>query len=354
MVRSRLACNPVNPSATKLFEPVLLTLEEKGYGIDEIDRKQVDLGKILSRVACPGSSLYAHIAANGANFDPTFLRLNPKGTVPTLVVPMEKTLANDVESRYKALTETELIIDFLDKSRSATSRTRTTSSAPAPTLHPATIAFSTRSKAIIDVLHSKEGDPNYLTSHNARNEASLRTLAADKLAVLSRKHKVLEQYISDAEQDKLQISLKMKPLWQAKKTGVDTLLAVMEDGQKLNGELSVDALREREQFYAEARQAWEIGLTKVLVTVNNDIIGPFLLGDQLSLADLHLASWLARVVRLSGGLFEDNGATAIAKLEAHIGGGFILEKNCEVEGVKQNKLVGFWDAMRGRESWKAV
>jgi glutathione S-transferase len=44
----------------------------------------------------------------GENFDPTYLRLNPKATVPTLVVPLEKTLSGDVTSRFKAITETKV------------------------------------------------------------------------------------------------------------------------------------------------------------------------------------------------------------------------------------------------------
>lgn len=60
----------------------------------------------------------------GENFDPTFLRLNPKGmsqvlcvdrqynpftaTVPTLVVPLQKTLSEDVDSRYRAITDTKV------------------------------------------------------------------------------------------------------------------------------------------------------------------------------------------------------------------------------------------------------
>ncbi|KAG6868596.1 hypothetical protein C0993_000622 [Termitomyces sp. T159_Od127] len=184
---------------------VLLALEEKGYGNDDIDKKQVDL-------------------ASGGNFDPTFLRLNPKATVPTLVVPLEKTLTDEVESRYKALTETEVtIIDLLDKSRSAMSRTHTTSTAPAPSLRPATFAFSAKSKIIIDAIHSEEGNPNHLAYVNARNEVALRTLATDKLPVLIRREKALAKYISEAEQGKLHVSAKTKAFWQEKKTAVHSM-----------------------------------------------------------------------------------------------------------------------------------
>jgi hypothetical protein len=63
--------------------------------------------------------------AKGETFSPSFLRLNFEGsfhiptlatvflthtrlgTVPTLIVPFENTLAPDMESRYKAITDTE-------------------------------------------------------------------------------------------------------------------------------------------------------------------------------------------------------------------------------------------------------
>ncbi|KAG5352276.1 hypothetical protein C0989_003024 [Termitomyces sp. Mn162] len=254
------------------------------------------------------------------------------------------------------MAKTESIIDFLDKSRSAMSRTHTTSSAPAPSLRPATFAFSTKSKAIIDAIHSEEGNPNHLTYVNARNETALRALAADRLPGLSRQHKALAKHISDADQGKLHVSAKTKAFWQEKMVAVELLLAVFEKSNEGDSELAGDALSDRQQFYAEAHKSWEVGLKVVLDKVNGEVIGPFSLGDQLSLADLHLASWLARLVKLSGGLYEDNGDTAIAKLEAQVG---VVTKDFKTEdaqGKTQNhsKLAAFWDAMRVRPSWKEV
>lgn len=92
-------------------------------------------------------------------------------------------------------------------------------------------------------------------------------------------------------------------------------------------------------------------------------------GDQLSLADLHLAGWLARLISLSGGTLADDGATAISKVEAHVGGGFSLVKDFSVAEARrraglpvtdpeskerQNRLTAFWDAVRERPSFKKV
>jgi hypothetical protein len=96
--------------------------EEKGYGKDELNLKPVDL--CVSSSSVERHSL-THPLAKGENFSPSFLRLNAKGsicittplaisyqhassgTVPTLIVPLANTLAPDMESRYKAITDTE-------------------------------------------------------------------------------------------------------------------------------------------------------------------------------------------------------------------------------------------------------
>jgi glutathione S-transferase len=92
-------------------------------------------------------------------------------------------------------------------------------------------------------------------------------------------------------------------------------------------------------------------------------------GDQISLADVQLGPWLARVAALSGAEFGDTGPVAVAKIEARIGSGFALPRDFEgmpetqrtptvgndaPHVVKQARLAAFWDAMRERPSWQKV
>jgi hypothetical protein len=85
-------------------------------------------------------------------------------------------------------------------------------------------------------------------------------------------------------------------------------------------------------------------------------------GDQFSIADLHLASWTARVIKLAGGTAEDDGSTAVGKLETYIGNGFVLPKDFVVTDAQrtdsqqpyQSKLGAFWDAVKERPSWQKV
>lgn len=84
-------------------------------------------------------------------------------------------------------------------------------------------------------------------------------------------------------------------------------------------------------------------------------------GDQISIADLHLAGWLARIVSLSGGSITEDGDAVTAKVEKHIGGGFQFPKDAPATGgavgaraTPQSKLSAFWDAIKDRPSFQRV
>lgn len=66
----------------------------------------------------------------------------------------------------------------------------------------------------------------------------------------------------------------------------------------------------------------------------------------MSLADLHLAGWLARISWLAGAEASDDGKAAVKKVAQHIGG--------ELTEESLVKLAGFWDAIKERASWKKV
>lgn len=89
----------------------------------------------------------------------------------------------------------------------------------------------------------------------------------------------------------------------------------------------------------------------------------------MSIADLHLAAWLARIAQLSGAEVGDDGNTVILKIEGHIGNSFSLTKDFSVAEARrraglpatnislterQARLAAFWDAVKERASWKKV
>ncbi|THH04733.1 hypothetical protein EW146_g10099 [Bondarzewia mesenterica] len=283
--------------------------EEKGYGDNEVDFKMVDLAK-------------------GQNFSPSFLRLNPKGTLPALIVPIENTLPAEIESRYKAVTDTTAIVELLDRSRSAMSRTHTTSFASGPVLSPAMISLSGVSKTIIDVVHAGPASPELLFYMNARDSSTLQSVSKTVLPFLRGRCDALDHYLSDNKSSSISVSEKTKTFWLEKKRATEEMLIMMSDAGKADAELS----------------------------------------DQFSIADIHIVAWLAWLIKLSGGNTTDNGADAIRKLERHVVGGFRLPKDAfppssqvpSSEGttlmnpVAQAKLSIIWDNIKERPSWKKV
>lgn len=72
-----------------------------------------------------------------------------------------------------------------------------------------------------------------------------------------------------------------------------------------------------EQFIQLSRQNWS-HIVDVLFEIENKIEGPFALGDQISLADLHLIAWLARVMAISTQIEkETDELVALEKALAH-------------------------------------
>jgi glutathione S-transferase len=113
------------------------------------------------------------------------------------------------------------------------------------------------------------------------------------------------------------------------------------------------------------------------------------LGDQLSLADIHLAVWLARIAHLSGALPSEDGNSVIEKIEGLVGTKFakdisIVEARRRAgldsavklpgagadekangavsqtiqpstdKGSRQSRLAAFWETIKERPSWKKV
>lgn len=144
------------------FEPSIwasvprLTLIEKGYHADDVEIKTVDLAK-------------------GENFSPAYLRINSKGTLPSLVVPLADTLSGEVDTKYRAIIGTHEVIKFLDQSRSAQildARGENGKANPAPVLGPATVEASAIADRLIELVHSQKADPNFLLL-TARNREEL-------------------------------------------------------------------------------------------------------------------------------------------------------------------------------------
>ncbi|KAG8686372.1 hypothetical protein FRC08_012535, partial [Ceratobasidium sp. 394] len=290
--------------------------EEKGYGEDEIETRTVDVVK-------------------GETFAPSFLRINPKGTVPTLVAPLANTLDAASETKYRALTDTKSVLEFLDKSRSALSKTHTTSQKPAPSLTPATIEASALSSQLIDLVHADENDPNFLQIA-AKDEADLKEKAAGFLGkvFVAGRAKAMDEYL--AQEDLIP---KIKTILEEKKKGAAVLNAVYS---------GTASQAEKDAFFAKSKEAWEVAVPKALTTLEEKIVGPYTLGDQLSLADIHVGVWLTKVVCLAAGK-AGRDPTKWPELLSTLSGPIGVP-----EFKAGPKLTAFWNEIITRDGFKKV
>jgi len=190
----------------------------------------------------------------------------------------------------------------------------------------------------------------------------------------------LNGYLAAAEEGKIHISEKVKAFWRTKLASHEELLRVLEP---------IGSEELKKQYLEKANQVWQVGLKEVLEKVNKELVGPYALGDQLSLADIHLAVWLARIAHLSGALPSEDGNSVIEKIEGFVDTKFVKDisiveahrraglgpamkyPGTGAEGKpdgavpqtiqpstdknsRQSRLAAFWEAVKERPSWKKV
>ncbi|CAE6475600.1 unnamed protein product [Rhizoctonia solani] len=322
-------------------------VQEKGYGDDELEFRTVDVVKGESFAP---SFLRINPKVKGESFAPSFLRINPKGTIPTLVAPLSNTLDTASETKYRALTDTVSVLDFLDKSRSNLSKTHTTSQKPAPALSPATVEASGLSKTLIDLVHAPEVDPNFLLL-TAKDESELKEKSdgfIGKTYILGRA-KAMEEYLATED-----LIPKIKKILEEKKAEQAPLIKKILEEKKaeqaplvelFSGKASEEA---KKAFFAKSKEAWEVALPKAFATLESSIVGPYTLGDQLSLADLHVGVWLTRIVHLAAG----GDATDPKKWPELLS--TLAKPIASTEFKVGPKLTAFWNEIIAREGFKKV
>ncbi|GJJ13886.1 hypothetical protein Clacol_008143 [Clathrus columnatus] len=216
------------------------------------------------------------------------------GTIPALVVPLDKTLAANIPHRYKALTSTKTILEFLDKSRLVTSKTNTTSSAPAPALRPATISLGDISNRIIETLHSTP--INFVTLAAVTQEELISKAAGPEGDFVKSRHSVLESYLNTSDAN---VGANIKTLWEARFYENEFIKKVYLAAEKLTLDLEPHQATEREAFFKQSRGAW-VETKRTLGFLETHIISPYTLGDYTypESINLHLAAWLSRIFHL--------------------------------------------------------
>ncbi|SJX65343.1 uncharacterized protein SRS1_15614 [Sporisorium reilianum f. sp. reilianum] len=309
-----------------------LALVEKGYAASDVDIKIVNLVK-------------------AENFDPSYLRINSKGTVPTLVVPLLETTSAEVATKFRAINDTKAILEFLDKSRSSQNTVPAAADsapvAPAPILAPATIEGKAVSDEIIALVHGADVDPNFLLL-GARSEAEFQagkqglpgTFVSNRYNALVQHQKSLAEgsaatvaFDGSANPKSSAIHENLKK-WYADKLESQSLLTqayVHNDAHAI------------QQLVQLTNATWTaVGAT--LAKLEAKVHGPYALGDQLSLADLHVVPWLARIGAIATGLHHGDGEP-LDKIDAVVA----------ADGAKVgDKVRALWTVFSERASFKAV
>ncbi|KAG8916132.1 hypothetical protein FRC01_003358 [Tulasnella sp. 417] len=239
--------------------------------------------------------------AAGANFDPEFLKINPKGTVPALVLPGEETLFGTVDTlRY-------LIAN-----------------APQPAGKPSGTDFIKR-------VHDESIDA-HTALFSARDEAELDIKRKGICGTfLSERQKALQRYRS------LDTAGKYKELYDYRYEHEATQRAVYFT---FGSDPAIDSVKQA--YFSASEKIWRAIRSFILDDVPRYLPeGPgFIGGERPGEDDFHFIVWLARIVLLTGGAPDADGVLTLKK---ELGGE-------EVPG----KVVSFWRAWCEMQAWKVV
>jgi len=250
-----------------------LAIEELGFPEGAIQKKVVNL-------------------VEGANFDPEFLRINPKASLPTL------------QADGKVFTDTESVTGYLVKN------------APKKV---------TPGTAFIGKLHEDKYDPNFPLLL-VRNEEDLKAAASGfPLIFVQNRQNALEKFSKTAQ------AAPFKEFYEAKIAGNGGVLAIYK------GEAPEDA---KAAFFKQSTEHWET--ISAFITNELPAILPesgFLGGATPGEDDFHLGAWLARLVHVKGGKIGKDGHAALES---------------ETKQPIPPKVAAYWAAWNERPSWQKV
>lgn len=142
---------------------------------------------------------------------------------------------------------------------------------------PATIALSAAAKAIIELLHSEEADPNVLFSYNIVPHDTQPGPVKDTLFFSDRRDALIS-YITSNQSAQIQASEKTRKLWEDKKSFTERLIPVYTAAKKEATALTSEEKQRIEEYDAKAQDLWTVKLRKVLLALDKELVGPLALG----------------------------------------------------------------------------
>ncbi|KAH9823483.1 hypothetical protein DFH28DRAFT_881124 [Melampsora americana] len=305
-----------------------LGLIEKGYTRDDYDHKVIDLMK-------------------GENFNPDFLELNPAGTIPVFVAPVNIPESNQ-KQEYKILTQSTDILEYVDTTWKPLNRP--INGNPLPSLSPESASLKSESDKLISLLHEDVHDPNFLL---------LGCINRDQIKERGAQDSPMRQYTENrikALQNNLATystaSQSIKDFWQEKlKTEEKTLDILLMKASK----------SDEESFFNRTRTSWKSSVTLLAQFVNtiNSNQCDFILGSKVTLVDIQLVPWLARFFLILGYTTPPSPSSIHAtELQQRLEKILKLIPNYEIDQLQLRKtclgLEKYWKTWSERESFKKV
>ena len=279
-----------------------LGLLEKGFSKDEYDVKSIGLGEFIYSNYDASSIDQSTVAAE--NFDPEYIKVNPNGTVPSLA-------STHLSS---PLVDSRAVLEHLDQ------------------LHPDTKKLSADDPAvqakvddIIGIVHDDKLSTN-LVLLQARNKEEMESKRASmwKTFVANRQGQL----------EKHKAQLPAPPFYTSK-------LKEQTPLYELYTADAVEGLQFEEFFKAtdDAYREFAAGLDRL----DKAIVLPYVAGEQLTYADLHVVPWLSHAMWGAGAIDIHD----FAPLEALIGK--------TVPGFRVgHRIKEWWGHISQRESFKEV
>lgn len=253
-----------------------LALIELGYDQDDIEKKVVNL-------------------AEGENFAPAFLKINPRGTLPTF------------QAGGKAYTSTAEVTSYL-------------------VAHASNRVAVAPGTDFINKIHGEQYDPNFLMV-SARHEDELRSRASGfSMTFIQNRQNALEKYSATSQ------SADYRELYDTQIAGNGMVLSIYQSKAPEDVKNS---------FFEVSRAQWDTSRAFILKELP-DILpeSGFLGGDKPGEDDFHLAAWLARIVFVAGGA--DSSGDGVRAIEKELG------------KPTPEKVALYWTIWSKRKSWQEV
>ncbi|KAF7968195.1 hypothetical protein HWV62_31670 [Athelia sp. TMB] len=254
-----------------------LALIELGYSVADIEKKMIDLRA-------------------GANFEPAFLAINPKGTLPTLTV--------NGQAFNNTIDVTSYLVEHAKISVKAASKSP---------------------ESIIVRIHQDEYDPNFPVLSARNNDELAAKAGGPSMDFLLNRQSALEKHSEHED------AVVHREFYDSKIATNGHILSLYQS------KLSDDA---RAAFFKKSDKNWANIRKFIFEDLHNSLPAQGFLGGEVpGEDDFYIAAWLARITAASGAKKSDDGPKVLQE---------------QFKAPVPDNVVTYWSGWVKRESWTRV